>query len=235
MSDLKHNAKAVQSALDEKGDRLVANKPVSIIVPARFVDKNFLVMGEETQVLGLFLYVLGDKSYAYSNAPAMVSIDPDDMKDIILDDEPCIQFFFEKGSTVFKTVHLIQSDKLLYYIYREFVSMGNVPRYMDYLTFSRIFENATYFTGVKLASTITITHLLISLVARNPKNKQEYFRTVGDGKNYNTVAYEGVRSVAYGANNDVARMIGGHFADKMVTAMITENKETQEMEAIWRS
>lgn len=235
MSDLKKNEVKVRAALKKQGNQLIAKERMRIVIPTRYRSKQLARFGSETQTLGIFMYVLDDNSYALSMAPAIMTILPDDTKDSLLDGQESTEFIFEKGSVVVANVEVIRDAKLLYYIYNEVISTGNVPAFFDYLSLGRLFDFAMHFTGTNPASSVSIMHLLISLVARDPKDLNLYFRQSTTGTDFKDATYISIRSTTHGANNTIAKIMGGYFSDKVTSALVNPATEEEPIEHILRA
>lgn len=236
MADLKRDADKVKTALRELNDgAVVATQPLKLYVPVRFRDKQLAFLGNETYVLGLFMLVLEDTYYAVNNINALLRIEPSSVNTVVLDDRDHFEFVFNKGDLVFPNTEPVMTAKLLYYIFDEIVAKGNIPPYVNYLDFGRLFDTARKHAGTKLASTPTVIHMLVSMVARNAKDPSQYFRQVTTGKDLDTVEWVPLRSSTHGATNTTARLMGSHFADNLTSALVDPSDREENIERILRN
>jgi hypothetical protein len=164
----------------------------------------------------------------------MMRIEPSSVTTVVLDGKDHYEFSFEVGDAVFASTDLVKNDKLLYYIFDEIVARGNVPVYLSYLDLGRLFDSAPKYAGVTLASTPTILHMLLSVVARNPDDPHQFFRQVTNGKDLDRVEFIPLRSNIYGANNTTARLLGSHFADNLTSALVNPSDREENIERILR-
>lgn len=236
LSQFTRDAKKVHVNLKELGDgSVVTVKGCKIYVPSRFRDKHLAELGNETYILGLFMLTVDDKFYSVNNVNAMMRIEPSSINDVVLDGKDYLEFIFEAGDVVFPTTDLVQSDKLTYFIFDEILAKGNVPVYLDYNDLCHLFSSALKFAGVKLASTPTILHLLISKIARSPKDHNVYFRQVTNGNDLDTVHYIPLRSSTHGGTNTSARLMGSYFSDNVTSALVNPAVHEENMEHILRN
>ena len=226
--------KAVVSAMVAKNDSYIATKEVRIYTPLRFKDKNLITFGDATYILGIFAYVVDGNKYAISLSPSMVSVEPDFVNEVYIDQTVYLELIFEKGSRVIVDRNLINDDKLLYHIYNEVLSQGNIPKFFNYDSLSYLFNFDKYFTGTKVANSILIIHLLLSLVARDPNDLNNYFRTVYKKELADSAVFIPIRSVTHGATNTTARLMNGYFTDKTISALNNPSTREEDIEHILR-
>jgi hypothetical protein len=235
LSEFERDPVRVQSHLREMDDgSVVSKKPCKLYIPARFRDKNLATVGNEIYVLGIFMLTVEDRYYAVNNINAMMRIEPSSINTVVLNDKDHYEFVFEAGDLVFASTDLVKNDKLLYYIFDEIVAKGNVPVYLNYLDLGRIFDTAPKHAGVTLASTPTILHMLLSVVARDPDNLNQFFRQVTNGKDFERVKFVQLRSSTHGANNTTARLLGSHFSDNLDSALVNPSDREENIERILR-
>jgi len=235
LSDYIRDATKVGSALVETDSgSVIAKKDVKLYIPTRFRDKNLASISNETYVLGIFMLTVEDRYYAVNNINAMMRIEPSSVNTVVLNEKDHYEFVFEAGDVVFASTQLVNNDKLLYYIFDEIVAKGNVPVYLDYLDLGRLFDSAPKHAGVTLASTPTILHMLLSVVARDPDNLSQFFRQVTNGKDFARAKFVQLRSSTHGANNTTARLLGSHFSDNLTSALINPADREENIERILR-
>lgn len=235
MKELKRDAPAVHAAMKEVGDKVIALKEIKLYVPTRFRDKGLIMISSDVFVLGCHLLVVDDTKFAITNIPGMMRVAPDDINDVSIDGVSHLELVFLPGSVIYVNKQIVKNDKLLYHIYNEMLSRGNIPVYLDYLDRGRLFDYAQEFGGAKLANSISILHLLISLVSRDPNDLNKFFRQVTDGKDMQNLATLPIRSVTHGSSNAVGRIMSGHFSDKTTAALVNQSHEEENIEHILRS
>lgn len=234
MKDFKRDASVIHNALKQVGDKVITTKDLKIYIPYRFIDKGLAIISSNIYILGVHMITVGDK-FGICNIPGLMKVTPDDMNDVNIDNVRHSELSFMAGSVVYDNIHIVKQDKLLYHLYNEMLSRGNVPVYLDYLDRGRLFDYAVDFGGAKLAGSISILHLLISLVSRDPKDLTRFFRQSTDGKDMTNLTTVPIRSVTHGASNAASRVTGGHFSDKITAALINHTHEEENIEHILRS
>ena len=235
MKKLNRDASKITPYLKElKDGAVVAVKQCKIYIPARWRDTELAMLDNEIYVLGIFMIVMEDKYYAINNITALMQIEPSSTNAVVIDDRDYIEFVFEAGDIVFPRTDIIKGDKLIYYIFDEFVGKGKVPVYLNYLDLGEIFSTSEKHAGVKLASTPTVLHMLLSTICRNVDNPNQFFRQVTNGKDLDKVTYIPLRSSIYGANNTTSRLLGSYFSDNLTSALVNPSDREEDIEHILR-
>lgn len=235
LGKMKRNPDRVHAALKELNDgSVVTLTGCKIYVPMSFRDKNLASLGNEVYIVGIYMMSVNDTDYAVSLINAMMRIDPSAINQVTIDETDHFEFVFEPGDTVIASTDLVVNGKLLYYIYDEIVAKGNVPPFMDYLDLGRLFDSAEKHAEKRLTSTPTIMHMLLSMIARNPKDLTQYFRQISTGKDLDTVKFVKLRSTTHGATNTTARLMGSHFSDSLTSALVNPSEREENIEHILR-
>ena len=126
------NPDAIKGQLKKQADNsLITNKGCKIYIPARFAERNLADLGVDNYIVGMFAMTVDDTYYSFCNINALIQITPDAINKVNIEGEDYFEFVFLKGSTVIKNTFLIMNDVLVFRIYDEFMSKGNIPWYMS--------------------------------------------------------------------------------------------------------
>lgn len=236
---LTRDAARVHAALEELPDgRLVTSRPTKIIVPARFEERGLTEVGVETHIVGIYAMVVDDLYYGVSLVNAMIRIEPFSTMKIKINGIDHYEFTFRPGDTVFSSTTLVKSDVLVYRIYDEIISKGRVPWYLGYSELGRIFDTARYHAGANIGANREVTELIISMIARNKKDRTKYYRTAVNSleeMKTNPPAFVPLRSVIYAATNTTNKLAGSHFSDGIVSALVSPADRPERLETLLRT
>lgn len=235
ISKLTRNAGVVLSTLKEINNTVVATKNTKIYIPARFSERNLASLGSETYIIGIYAIVVEDKYYAVSVVNAMIKIEPTTYKFVNINDEDYIEFIFEPGSTVISNLNLVKTDTLTYRIYDEIISKGNIPWYLGYLELGSIFDTAKKHAGTNIGDNRETTELIISLIARDKKDRTKYYRTTVksiDDVEKVPPAYISMRSVIYAATNTLNKIAGSYMESGIVSALVSPSTREEHVESL---
>jgi len=234
----KRNGEAVQACLKELPDeRLVTTKGCKIYIPVRYASRGLASIGIETHIVGIYGIVVEDQYYAVCSVNAMQRIEPSSSVKIVLDDEEYYEFTFDPGSTVISSLQLVKTDTLVFKIYDEIISKGRVPWYLGYEDLGRLFDTAPYHAGAKIGQNHEVMELLISMIARDPKDRRIYYRQ--SVKSLEDVqkrppAFIPLRSTIYGATNTTSKLAGSYFKDGLTSALVSPADRVEPIEEILR-
>ena len=217
--------------------RVVAKRMVKIYQPTRYSERGLSFIGAETMIVGIFAMVNEDQAYSVLMVDALIRIEPTSVTKVIIEEEEYYEFVFEPGSTVFATLNLVKTDTLVYRIYDEIVSKAKVPWYLGYLELARLFDTAMEHAGTRIGSNFEVTELIISLLARNPKDRHQYFRqSVQSLDELKTMKPEFIplRNVTYAATNTTNRLAGSYFNVGVVSSLVTQSNREERIESLLR-
>lgn len=237
-SSLIRDPAKVHAALQEMEDgRVIAVQPVKIYSPVRYAERNLSYIGANIYILGIFGITVDDKYLGVSLLNTMVPIEPTVTNRVKIDEDDYYEFVFIAGATVFKTVHLVRTDTLVYRIYDEFIAKGYVPWYLGYEEIGHIFDTAKQFADANIGQNPEITQLIASIIARDPKDRTKYYRTAI--QSYEDLAkvkpaFVPLKSVQYSATNTTTKLGGAYFQQGVVSALISPSTRTERIESILR-
>ena len=230
------NFQAVKSTLIEQSDGSVITKTgCKIYIPEHFKDRFLAEIGTYTKIIGLFAIVINDSQYSVCNVNSMVEIKPSSVNKTKFNKENYIEFVFDPGSVVVATLDLVQQDVLLYRIYDELFSKGNVPWYINYEDLGNIFDTAQEFAGSHIGKNPEVTQLLVSLISRDPDNREKYYRTFVNNFSDRPPAFIPLKSVSYAATNTTNKLAGSYFNVGVVSALVSPSDRVERIEEILRT
>lgn len=232
---LKRDAGVVGKAFKELEDNsLVALKEARVYFPARFTEQHLATVEVETYCIGHFAIVV-DNCYAYFNVNAMVRFDPAEVNKVVWEDEEYYELVFFPGSIVIPNLMLAKVDTNVYHIYNGILSKGRIPWYISYDDLMKIFTTAPEFAGASVGSEHEVIEVLVSLIARNPNNPTEYFRTIAGKEGApDKPLYISFKSVEYAATNTTNKLGGANFARGVVAALVDPSTRLERIETSLR-
>ena len=210
------NPETVKGQLKKQADNtVITNRGCKIYIPARFAERNLADLGVDNYIVGMFAMTVDDTYYSFCNINALIQITPDSVNKINIEGEDYLEFVFMKGSTVIKNTFLIMNDVLVFRIYDEFMSKGNIPWYMSYEDSGKMFVTAGKHGGTSVGSNPEVVEMLIATIFRDAKDRNISLRTIINTredlitKKFVTIP---LRSVAYAASNTTNKLAGSYFS-----------------------
>ena len=232
------NPETVKGQLKKQADNtVITNRGCKIYIPARFAERNLADLGVDNYIVGMFAMTVDDTYYSFCNINALIQITPDSVTKINIEGEDYLEFVFMKGSTVIKNTFLVMNDILVFRIYDEFMSKGNIPWYMNYEDAGKMFETAGKHGGTSVGSSPEVVEMLIATIFRDAKDRNISLRTIINTredlitKKFVTIP---LRSVAYAASNTTNKLAGSYFSVGLTSALVNPTERTEKIEAILR-
>lgn len=233
------DASVVGKALKEMPDgSMTTLEKCRIQIPARWNDRFLATVGAETFVLGIMAIIINDTHYAVSNVCAQFRLNPDRVSRVMVEDEEYYDFYFEKGSKVFESVNLLKQDTLVYYLFDEIITKGNIPWYMTYNDLGKMLDSTIYYTDTRLAENCEMNELIISLIARDGQDRTKYYRTAIKDQEYvakTPPEYVALSSVVYSASNTLNKLAGSYMSEGIVSALVSPSTDVSRIEGLLRS
>lgn len=236
---LPRNADTVFAQFSQQDDgSLIVKSETKVVFPRRFLERDMAYIGDEVRTVGIFMMVSGGARCLFSVC-AMVEMQPDSIDYVSYRGIDYVELTFDKGSRLFKTLEIVQQDVLVYRIYKEVLSNGNVPFYMELTPeiddVAACLDTAKKYAGTNIGSQRPVTELISSLSARNAESLVEYFRQLPDEEQAKTRPnFIGLMSAAYGATTTLSRLAGAGFDQGLVAAHVYPTEELSRQERLIR-
>lgn len=232
-----HNPEYIHRHLVVTPDKqVITQRGCKIHIPARYVDKNLATIGDETFILGIYAIVM-DGYYAFSKSACMIQIEPLGQTRVQVGDQEYLEFEFLPGSTVITNTEVVKEDTLMYYLFDYFIDGGRIPWFLDYAAYGTLFDDAVYFTGLKLGAHPAIMQMIISTTARNSKDRTQYYRQIiktMDDLGTNIPTYVPYKSVLFGPKTTTAKLMGAYFDAGLVSALTNPSERGDKIESLLR-
>lgn len=237
ITQLKRNADYIKARLHKSESGVVTtDEPCVIQIPESFTAKNLAVIGSEVFIFGFFPIIMGEY-YAVNKTIAMMRISPSSTEKVIIQNEPYVEFQFEKGDTVFNTTALVVTDTLTYYMYDLFIAKGNIPWYMNYFDMANMFDTAKEHAGVDLGGR-SVIELIISSIARDPDDMNRLYRHILARpedvltKPPITIPF---RSVIYNTSDTTSKLNGAYYTEGIDSALVNPSETVELIEELLRT
>lgn len=233
------NADEVYKHLKEQDDgSMIALKPFTVVFPHRFLERDMAYIGDTTRVAGIVMFACEGFRSLFSVC-AFIEMVPDSINRLNYNGVDYVELGFDPGSKVFKTLDIVQYSAIVFRIYKEILSNGNVPFYMEVTDelddTAAVLDTAAEYAGTNIGSQRPVTEIIASLSARNPADLIQYFRQLPPEEQAKTRPnFIGLLSAPYGATNTLSRFNGSYFDQGMAANLVYETKELGEQERLAR-
>lgn len=238
-SKYSRNPATVLANLVEMPDgTVVTKKGCKIYIPSRYTERGLAEVGMETRTLGLYVMTVEDKYYSVCSVNAVMELSPSSTSKVRVGGDEYYEFVFDAGAVVIKNVMLVKDDSVLFKIYNEMFSKGNVPWFITQEDFSNVFATSGYHAGANIGQTPEVIDVLVALIARTKKDRTVHYRTQIKSREEmftNPPVYIALKSVTYASTNTTNKIAGSYFSTGVLSALVYPAERTEKIEEILRS
>ena len=230
--ELTRNSDIIHSKIIRKGNLLIANSDLQIVFNYRFNDKEFNQYSNSIRILGLFAILDTEGNYAVHNIPNRLVVTPNVIDNVnMYDGSNYTVFTFYKGNTISDNAIMVKDASFLNSMYNEFITQGKVPLFFNYTDLLKTFKLTLRFNGSNIGKYNAPIHLLVSLIARDVKDKKISFRYSDKPGVPGEIAWVGLSNINYAVTSTLSKLSGGYASNAMYSA-IGNDVELSEMEEL---
>lgn len=238
VSDFKKNVMVINSKIKTVDDSVVALKPLKIIFPERYKDRELAMIGEVTYIVGFFCVCDEEYNYSVSMVPAMIKTSPDRINKIIVDDQPFTVFEYDAGSNLLDNMNVIMNDNLVYKIYNELLELARIPFYYGYEDVPMFLRETKKYNGFELGSDPVIFEYLTGFMYRNPNDMSESFRLMDDARKKIKTSKPilvGLSDVSVGSSNFITKVTKSYSTDGITSGLNNPSARAERIETMLRT
>lgn len=216
---------------------IITEKDCSLTFPVKYQEQGLAKIAAETYILGIFAIIIEGRYYGVSRAPTMLHMGESEINTVKVDGQDYYEFNYSAGDKVILSNESIKDDQVLYNVYNEFISKGNIPWFFSYEDVGKLFELSGYHAGLQLGANHAIPELVAATIARNPKNPNQYYRHYVESQaqvEKEPPEIIKLNSVTYGATNTTAKLIGGYWDEGVTSALVNPSDRVEPIEEILR-
>jgi hypothetical protein len=205
-------------------------KEMTAYIPKRYINLGQLAIADKVTTLGIFTMVVDGEKCGFQ-LPASIVTDPSDISEVTFDGVPCVALTFKHGDLFMLTTDVVQDASLGYVLWKEFMSLGNIPSYVTYDGMFDFFDDLAEITGRGINVNHSILEMVYAQVFRDSEERTKLYRNTDMKK---PPVMIGVRDVAYGATSTHARVFGSYANQGMNAALLNPNSKNSDLEDIYR-
>lgn len=231
---LKRDPDIIFNAIKETDVSFVASTPIVAHIPKHYISGRLGSMENNVRCIGIVGFILDSKYYATLIVPTTLTLSPDSVTTVTINEVEYLEMSFDKGSTIM-TTDPVKNGPLVYDIYNDVIEKGKTPWYFDYNDQCRVFDAVPYHASVNLGADHAIYEVLAGTRGRYTKDKTRYARNIV--KSWEELSGEvntviPLRSVAFGATNATSRLLGSYASEGMTSALINQTDNLESVEEL---
>lgn len=206
------------------GDKLI------IRIPEHYTMLGYLVIADVVHVLGIFPMNV-DGVDCGLQIPGVIDVDPSDIRTETINDKKYTILELHKGDRIMCTSSVIKDGKLHYAMWKEFISGGKIPEYLDYDATACLFDDCKKITGKGIDVNHAVIEIVYAHIYRDRDDLTKLYRLTPMTKPPVNIK---LNQPAYATNSTHARIIGSYAEQGMNAALIHQNAENVEIEDVFR-
>lgn len=234
VSGLKRNPSVIKSYFKKVKNTVLVTEDVKVIFPERYINRDLAQIGSTVDVMSIYAILDGKKNYAIVNKLIMQNLSPYNITEITIDNVIYKELHFRKGDVFITNTNLVKTNTLIYNVFDEFFTKGNIPWFLSYNDLSDILIASKEYTGSDIGKNPIAVEILASLIARNADDKTKFYRTVKEKKKVKP-SYIGLNNIFYSFDNTGAKLVGGYFGQGVPNAMVVPETKSSEVTKILRA
>lgn len=227
--------KALQD--DEANKKYIALDDVDIIFPKHYLDGKLGSLDSKFNTLGVFVVVSNGK-YAVHSVPGIIPLSPSSSTIIKINDMQYYKLSWTRGEVVAANTLVVKRKPLAFEIYDEFIAKGRIPPYLNKRDYVEILYHIKEFCDVDLGTDPAILAGYGAATARSVEDQtrpaREFYVKQADFIDMPIIRIP-LRSVAYGADNTTARLLGSYLNEGIMSSLVNRSEGTQNIEQILTS
>ena len=210
--------------------RFIGDK-LECFIPLRYQNENYLIIEDKVQALGIFTIRVNDSIMGGLQLPAVIQIDPSETYEQTIDGERYFTCVLTKGRMIMCSLSVMQIDKLPYFIWREFLSLGHFPSYITYRNVSTLFDDMGEVAGAPMGANHVIIELVLAHLFRDKDDLNIKYRNTDMTK---PPAHVTLRDVSYGPSTTHARIFGSFSDTGRNAALLNQTDNNSELSDLFR-
>lgn len=215
------------------GSLTFIGKTLELRIPLKFKTYGALEQnGDSVITIGVMDMIFDDTYRAGLNILASITIEPDEISTMAYKGIDYLVLKLNEGSKFAQFTRVIQDNHVVYVLWSEFVTAGNLPYWFDYPATLALFANARSLTGSGIGVSRSVFEGIIAHIARDKDDLQKPYRLTSMKKPMELIA---LKSVSLAPTGTVARLNGSYMtSDGLTSALRYQVDEQQPFENILR-
>lgn len=231
----KRDPERVLAAVEERDGRLIAKVPLTVHIPRLYAQGNLGSIESLVRCIGYFAIVLDNQYYATIKVTASVGFKPAEINVIKIYEVDYLELRFGAGEVIMPSLELLRNTTMVFTIYDEIVAKGKTPWYLDYADLGSLFDTAQHHANFNPKADRAILEMMAAARARDSSDRTVYYRTMVKTDQYLQEVEPDViplRSVAYGATNTTARLLGAYLGEGMTSSLVNPTDTLEKVEEL---
>lgn len=207
------------------GDKLVLK------IPKRYENNDVLIISDTVQTLGIFKMVINDSLESGIVLPAILTIEPNDISSEVIDGVEYVIVTLIKNDVFINNIDLIKVPQLAYFIFNEFITLGNMPDFISYNDKAFIFDIIKTCCDFNPGTNHVIYELIFAHLSRASDDLNIPYRFTNMTK---PEKFIGLGSISFGPDSTSAKILGSYMNEGINSSLVNQSSKHSELEDLLR-
>lgn len=205
---------------------------LEVRIPMRYKVHEALDVEDIVKTLAIFEMIINHEFTYGLLLPNIIRMSPSKTSRATIDgvDYQICEFFngdkFMLSNIVLKESHIAPM------MYNEFISLGNLPKFMSYNDTALLFDTVEKMCDINLKTPHSVFEMIYAHLFRDPDNLYTKYRFTDKTKK---PTFIGANSVSFGPESTTSKLIGAYFNDGVNSALVNASTQKYELEDLLRT
>lgn len=205
---------------------------LEVRIPMRYKVHEALDVDEHVKALAIFEMIVNHE-YEYGLLlPNIIKMQPSKLSRATIDDVEYQICEFYNGDKFMLTTTVLKESHISLMMYNEFISLGNIPKFIDYNNIALLFDTAESMCDINLKTPHAVFEMIYSHLFRDPDDLYTKYRFTNKTK---PPVFIGANNVAFGPESTTAKLIGAYFNDGVNSALVNASDRKYDIEDLLRT
>jgi hypothetical protein len=215
------------------GSKIFTGQSLEIRIPQKFSGHGMLTIGDgNITTLGVFDMIIDDTYHVALNLLGSITCNPSDIGSFTYDGIDYATAMFKHGDVFMTATRILQDKHVVYVLWTEWVSGGNIAYWIEYKHLLAVFEHVKELTGDGIGVGRSVFEAIIAHLARDEDDVRIAYRLTDMTK---PMRWTALKSISTATSNTSSKLIGSYFKDDGLTSALRyESDQHQPFENLLR-
>ena len=205
---------------------------LEVRIPMRYRVHEALDVDEHVKTLAIFEMIVNHEFNYGLLLPNIIRMVPSKISRSTIDGVEYQVCEFFNGDKFMLSTTVLKENHISLMMYNEFISLGNIPKFITYDNIALLFDTAEKMCDVNLKTPHAVFEMIYSHLFRDPDNLYIKYRFTDKIK---PPVFIGANNVAFGPESTTAKLIGAYFNDGINSALVNASDKHYDIEDLLRT
>ena len=216
---------------DSDSEVIFTGKTLEVFIPKRYETFDLVLVQDVIKTLGIFEMVIDSNIKKGFLLPALITMVPHETYSTTIDGIDYYVGKFITGDKFMTSKTILKQGHIAYFMFLEFISLGNLPKFLGYEEVAFLFDKAVQMCGVKLNFNHSVFEMIYAHLFRDPNDLTKKYRHTDMKKKPSFIE---LRSVTWGPDSTSSKLIGSYLGDGLNSALVNQADQPSELENLFR-